>query len=199
VGAIVFVGLGNPGKNYSLTRHNLGFLVVEELARQLGMTLREERSFCAAVAKGRWEGAPNTEIHLLLPLTYMNESGRAVRQYVDYFKMVPSQVVVVCDDVALELGQLRLRRRGSSGGHNGLWSVSTHLGTEGFLRLRIGVGSNMQEGQTLADYVLSGFKTEELATLDESIKRGAGVLKLLITEPIAKVMSQCNTKIRLGE
>jgi len=185
----VCVGLGNPGINYASTRHNLGFMVVEELARQLGMTFRESKPFQAALAKGNWPEAPHRGIHLLLPLTYMNESGRAVRKYVDYLKMEPSQVVVVSDDAALKLGGLRLREGGSSGGHNGLKSLSLHLGTEDYVRLKMGIGSNA-EHESLADYVLSDFTQEETPQIEEAIKRGVKVLKMLITEPLIKVMSQ---------
>lgn len=188
---IVFVGLGNPGKKYANTRHNYGFKVVEALAGTLGLVLHENKHYHAMTAKGRVQ---ETEVHLLLPLTFMNASGQAVRQYLDYYKLMPRQIVVVCDDTALEFGQLRLRPQGSSGGHNGLRSVALHLGTERFARLRMGIGSK-SGSQPLADYVLSDFSAEEKTLLDEYIKEGADALQSLITETIARVMGRVNTKL----
>ena len=186
----LFVGLGNPGARYALTRHNFGFLVVEELASLIGLPLQESKYFSAKVAKGRIDGI---ETHLLLPLTYMNESGRSVSSYLAYYKITIDQVVVVCDDVALNLGQLRLRSQGSSGGHNGLKSVATHLSTEEFARLRMGIGSAPPQ-EPLADYVLSNFKADEMTLLGESVQRGATVLKALITDSVSTVMNRVNTK-----
>lgn len=185
----VFIGLGNPGQRYVHTRHNFGFFVVEELAKQLGISWKENKTFNAMTAKGCYN---EVEIHLLLPLTYMNVSGEAVREYLSYYKLTPDQIIVVCDDVALELGQLRLRAQGSSGGHNGLKSIAASLDTEGFARLRMGIGNN-KENQSLADYVLSDFRPDEFPALNQSIKNGADTLKLLINEPITYVMNQVNT------
>lgn len=188
---MAFIGLGNPGRRYARTRHNYGFMVIEEFARSLGWLLHEDRYFNAMTAKGRIKEA---EVHLMLPLTFMNESGAAVRQYLDYYKLMPSQIVVICDDTALEFGQLRLRSQGSAGGHNGLRNIAMLLGTEEFARLRMGIGSKVDR-QSLADFVLSDFTSEEAAILDRYIKEGALVLSSLTDEPIAKVMSRVNTKL----
>lgn len=188
---LAIVGLGNPGKEYVRTRHNLGAMVVEELARELKLTFKADRHLSSFIAKGKSDGR---EVDLLLPQTYMNESGWAVRRYLDYYKITAGQLLVVCDDTALTFGQLRLRSQGSSGGHNGLKSILMHLGTDEFIRLRMGVGSN-GVGQPLAEYVLSNFNGEETAALDEFIKRGAAVLKLLMTEPLTQVMNRINTKL----
>lgn len=190
---LVVIGLGNPGKRYSHTRHNFGFLVAEELATALGLTLKDDKRFQSMVAKGRLD---ETEIHIVLPLTYMNLSGEAVRQYMDFYKLTAAEVVVVCDDTALEFGQLRLRPQGSAGGHNGLRSITAHLGTENYARLRMGIGCKV-DLQSLADYVLSDFSAEETASLDQHVKSGAAVLRALTTEPITKVMSRVNTKLTL--
>lgn len=189
----VFIGLGNPGAKYALTRHNFGFLVVEKFASLLQWPLREIKAFKAEVGKGYFEGV---EVHLLLPQTYMNESGQSVRLYLDYYKLTADQIVVVCDDVALNLGQQRLRSQGSSGGHNGLKSIAAHLGTDTFARLRMGVG-NVQEQQPLADYVLSNFRADEMILLEETVQCGVAVLKALITDSVSTVMNRVNTKLTL--
>lgn len=173
---IVFVGLGNPGKKYVHTRHNLGFLVVEKFAQKVGWTLNNNQRFMAKEAKGRLE---QKEIHLLLPLTYMNESGKAVKLYLDYYKMTPSHLVVVCDDTALNFGHLRLRLQGSAGGHNGLKSLIACLGTSDFARLRMGIG-HRREGQDLADYVLENFSAEESKVLDTIVEQGVAALQTLL-------------------
>lgn len=190
---LAIVGLGNPGKKYVQTRHNLGFLVVEELARQLDLSFKADRHLNSLIAKGKSGGR---EIDLLLPQTFMNESGWAVRRYLDYYKMTASQIIVVCDDTALKFGQLRIRSQGSSGGHNGLKSIKMHLGTHEFVRLKMGVGSN-EIRQPLAEYVLSDFNSEEMAALGDFVKNGVTALKLLMTETLTQVMNRVNTKLTL--
>lgn len=190
---LVFVGLGNPGKKYTQTRHNLGFMVVEEFARLQGWSWQDDKRFSANVARGIVNERP---VDLLAPQTYMNLSGWSVRQYLDYYKLAAQQVIVICDDIALPYGQLRIRPQGSAGGHNGLKSLVANLGTVEFGRLRMGVGSN-GPGQDLADYVLSEFTAEEKASLDEFIKQGAAVLKTLTIETITQVMNRINTKLTL--
>lgn len=190
---LVFVGLGNPGKKYTQTRHNLGFMVVEEFARLQGWSWQDDKRFSANVARGIVNERP---VDLLAPQTYMNLSGWSVRQYLDYYKLAAQQVIVICDDIALPYGQLRIRPQGSAGGHNGLKSLVANLGTVEIGRLRMGVGSN-GPGQDLADYVLSEFTAEEKASLDEFIKQGAAVLKTLTIETITQVMNRINTKLTL--
>jgi peptidyl-tRNA hydrolase, PTH1 family len=185
---LAFIGLGNPGKKYASTRHNLGFLVIEELAHELGWVLKKDARLIAKVAQGRMN---ERDIDLLMPLTFMNESGWSVRQYLDNYKLMANQIVVVCDDTALPFKQLRLRKQGSSGGHNGLKSVIDYLGTEAFIRLRMGIGKS-SEGQDLADYVLTDFNLEEMAALSDFVRNAAAVLKSLTVESIAKVMSTVN-------
>lgn len=187
---LAFIGLGNPGKTYAQTRHNLGFLVVEMLAHSLNWVLKDENRFNAKVAKGMLNGKT---IHLILPMTFMNESGWAVRQYLDYYKLSASQIVVVCDDIALEFGQIRLRSKGSAGGHNGLKSINAHLGTEEYVRLRMGIG-DYRDKEPLSDYVLSNFTAEESVALNDFIKRGAVTLVDLTTDTPTQVMNRVNTK-----
>ncbi|MGZ3632973.1 MAG: aminoacyl-tRNA hydrolase [Parachlamydiaceae bacterium] len=187
----VVVGLGNPGQKYEFTRHNIGYLVGKALARVLGFTLKEEKRFHALVAKGRYQGKV---LHLVLPLTYMNASGRAVEAYLNFYKLGPKALIVVCDDVELPFGQLRLRAKGSSGGHNGLKSIESHLGTRDYLRLKMGVGKELQSA-TLAEYVLDLFKPEELANLETFIVKAMEVVKSLMSEPEAIVMNKVNVSI----
>lgn len=185
----VIVGLGNPGQRYALTRHNFGRLVLEEFARAEGWSWKENKLFNARVIK---EHLGDKEVHLLIPLFYMNESGHTVRSYLDYYKIEPKELLIICDDVALEFGQMRLRPQGTSGGHNGLKNIALHLGTENFARLRMGISRRLAETQTLADYVLSHFDGEEMNALEAIAKQGAAAVKLIVTEAFDKVMSQVN-------
>lgn len=189
----VIVGLGNPGRKYEFTRHNVGYMVASAFARSAGLSFKEEKRFSAVVAKGKFEG---TTVHILLPTTYMNESGRALRAYLDYYKLGVHDVIVVSDEVELPFNQMRLRPGGSSGGHNGLKSIEAHLGTQNYVRLRMGIGKD-QQSSTLADYVLDGFKPDELPKLDEFVNRGAGVVKSLLQESITDVMNKVNAKVNL--
>lgn len=186
----VFIGLGNPGQTYVNTRHNLGFLVIEELAASMNCTFKEVKQFQAKIAKGVLNGK---DIHMIKPLTYMNLSGWTVRQYVDYYKMPINQIVVICDDIALDFGAIRLRTKGSAGGHNGLKSIIAHLGTDEFVRLRMGIG-DYRDKEALSNYVLSSFTADELAGLSDFVKRGATVLKELTVDLITQVMNRVNTK-----
>lgn len=188
----IFVGLGNPGSRYEKTRHNIGFMVIEEFARELGWPLKEEKRFKAKVARGEIDGC---QIHLILPLTYMNESGTAVRKYLDFYRLDRSGVVVVTDDVAIDFGELRLKPRGSAGGHNGLKSIQQHLGTVEYARLRMGVGAPIYTSEdALADYVLSAFSVHENKELPSLIEKGASALKRLLNEDVSRVMNDVNTK-----
>lgn len=185
--SFLFVGLGNPGPQYRMTRHNLGYLVVEKFADRLGWPLKEDRRFNARVAKGISE---NKAVHLLLPLTYMNLSGTAVRRYIDYFKFPLSSVVIVTDDIALPFSQLRLRMMGSAGGHNGLLNVAACLGTSHYKRLRMGIGHPGEK--MLANYVLETFSYDEQQELPIFIDRGVEVLQRLLKENFSHVMTNVN-------
>lgn len=176
----VIAGLGNPGKKYELTRHNLGYLVVQEIAAVHGWVFKDEAEFNAKVARGK---ILDDKIHLLLPTTYMNESGRAIKRYLDFYKLTTDQLIVVSDDIALPFKEIRFRLMGSSGGHNGLKSIEAHLGTRNYARLRMGIGSELNN-RDLADFVLENFNTEELSELAKFVQRGAAVLKELTNEPI---------------
>lgn len=186
----VIVGLGNPGREYTMTRHNMGYLVVQSIAHALGWAIKEDKHFIAYVTKGNIEGKT---IHLLLPLTYMNESGQSLRRYLDFYKLAPKHVIVVTDDVDLEFGQLRVRNTGGHGGHNGLKSIQAHLQTQHYTRLRMGIGRKQQHG-TLADYVLETFSSEEKESLPKIIHEGEKVLQRLISEEVTVVMNTVNRR-----
>jgi peptidyl-tRNA hydrolase, PTH1 family len=170
------VGLGNPGKQYEGTRHNLGFRVAGAFARRHEIKMRQQAKFFGAIGKGTAFGR---EIQVLLPETYMNESGRAVRTVADFFNVRPEEIIVVCDDVELPFGTMRVRLSGGSGGHRGLKSVAEHLGTQEFARMRIGVGRGLGE-QELSDYVLARFAQGEEEKLGEVVEQAVKALDSMI-------------------
>lgn len=171
-----------------MTRHNMGYLVIENFANQLGWPLKEDRRFNAKVAKGCYEGQT---IHLILPLTYMNLSGNSVRRYLDYFKLPLACVIIISDDIALPFGSLRLRDTGSTGGHNGLKSIETCLGTSNYKRLRMGIG---HPGELmLADYVLETFNELERQVLPTFIDRGVEAIQRILKNSFSQVMNHVNT------
>ncbi|MBA2367487.1 MAG: aminoacyl-tRNA hydrolase [Candidatus Protochlamydia sp.] len=171
----LLAGLGNPGSEYEMTRHNLGYLVVQAFARRMGWHFKNDRRFNALVAKGIIGEA---SVHLMQPLTYMNLSGIAIKRYLDFYKWPNSYLTVVTDDVALPFGKLRFRAMGSSGGHNGLKSVEAYLGTSHYSRLRMGVGHPGEK--ELAGYVLESFSPDELTGLETFIGHGIEILELQV-------------------
>jgi PTH1 family peptidyl-tRNA hydrolase len=184
----LFIGLGNPGKKYEMTRHNMGFMVLTDLSKRLRWDFKEKKQFSAWVAKGDFEGKT---IHLLMPTTFMNASGQAVRDYMDYIKLPVNELLVVVDDIALPYGTMRLRSKGSAGGHNGLKSIAASLGTQEYARLRLGIGFDNKQDD-LANYVLDSFNCEEKKNLPEYIQRGTQVLIRLIKENMDHVMKTMN-------
>lgn len=177
----VIVGLGNPGKKYSYTRHNIGCLVLESLAEKWQWQLKENRVFEARTAKGMHGGA---FVHLLFPTLYMNNSGLVVKRYLDYYRLKSRHLIVVSDDVALPFGTMRARASGSSGGHNGLKSIEYCLQTQEYMRIKMGigypVGTEIAERIGLADYVLSPFNSEEMRELPDFILRAVAELERLL-------------------
>lgn len=191
---MIIVGLGNPGKKYAETRHNVGFMVVERLAHQLGLSIKKEKNCDADVAKGV---VGNTLWHCLFPMTYMNLSGIAVRRYLDYYDLPVQDLLVVSDDVEIPFGQLRLKEAGGTGGHNGLKSLQQQLSTQNYRRLRVGVGSPGKEGNVLIpleDFVLSPFAPHERQGLPEFLDAAVEAIRRLEAEEISKVMSTVNDK-----
>ncbi len=160
-GLRLLVGLGNPGREYRETRHNVGFMILDRLAARERAAFRTEKTWRAEVARAG-------DLVLCKPLTYMNLSGEAVRPISQFYKIEPGQTLAILDDLALPLGKLRIRSGGSAGGHNGLKSIIAHFGTQEVPRLRVGIGA--APGETTG-YVLGRFAPEEKATLDESLTR----------------------------
>ena len=182
------VGLGNPGKDYAFTRHNTGFLAIDYLSDRLGVQVGKAR-FSALIGDAEIEGR---HVLLMKPQTYMNASGAAVRQAADYYHITPENILILCDDVNLAMGRMRVRAGGSDGGHNGLKSIIGELGTDAFLRLRIGVGEKPHPDYDLADWVLSAFSAAEQKVLfDEFATVEAGVRKILAGDLFA-AMQLCN-------
>eukprot|EP00178_Gracilaria_changii_P014328 TRINITY_DN4043_c0_g2_i1.p1 TRINITY_DN4043_c0_g2~~TRINITY_DN4043_c0_g2_i1.p1 ORF type:complete len:374 (-),score=55.48 TRINITY_DN4043_c0_g2_i1:353-1354(-) len=187
---LLVVGLGNPGDKYKMTRHNAGFLVAEELARRYGGTLKIKTAFqgeyCSVTVKGKSVG-------ILRPITYMNNSGMSARKVMDFFKLPTNAAIVLVDEVALDFGQLRLKAKGSAGGHNGLKSVQAHFKTQEYSRLRIGVGAS-KFSEALSDHVLGEFTRTERKELDNIIADACDAVEHWIEEEdMAKVMTRFNS------
>jgi PTH1 family peptidyl-tRNA hydrolase len=180
------VGLGNPGEEYARMRHNVGYAVIDRLAESEGIAFSRKK-FSSLMAEGVIEG---TVTVLLKPLTYMNESGRAVREAVQYLALSSEQFLIVCDDLALPLARLRFRARGSSGGHNGLKSVARELGSDRFERLRIGIGGPGRMDPE--KYVLRRFKRAELKTVEEMIEDAQAAVRYWLSSDIQECMNRFN-------
>ena len=178
------IGLGNPGRQFVGTRHNVGFLVVEELARRVAVTFRFEPKWDAEVASfgGRL---------LMKPQTFMNLSGEAVANYARYHRINQSEILVILDDAAIRLGDLRLRPSGSAGGHNGLESILVHMGTEAVPRLRIGIGT---ASGVLTDHVLGKFESSEVEVVEASVSRAADAAEFANAHGIEAAMNLYNRK-----
>lgn len=187
----VIAGLGNPKKEYDNTRHNIGFALIDALAEKYRISVLSSR--CRAlVGKGIIEGH---KVILAKPLTYMNLSGESIRPLADYYKIDPStELIVVSDDVNLPPGQIRIRKKGSAGGHNGLKSVIGQLGSEEFYRIRIGVGEK-PKGYDLADYVLGHFSKEEQQLMKEGVDKAVQAAKWMLDGEIDRAMNEFNRKV----
>jgi PTH1 family peptidyl-tRNA hydrolase len=206
----VIVALGNPGKKYAMTRHNLGFITLQAFAETQGWKFKEEGRFQALVAKGTLPGKKGEEknqegksseekiVFLLMPTTYMNLSGVAVKAFLDYYRLAPEHLLVVNDDVELPFGSMRLRPKGSAGGHNGLKSLEASLNTVHYARLRLGIGRSKKE-ESLAGYVLDNFSQEEMGDLPPFIKKGIEALNYILENGIAEAMQKVNAKIKVKE
>jgi PTH1 family peptidyl-tRNA hydrolase len=185
----LIAGLGNPGKRYAGTRHNVGFDVLDLLASRHHVEWDSAPRGIDALS-GRWREA---DVVLAKPLTFMNLSGSAVRDLLQFYKIDVADALIVVDDINLELGRLRARPSGSAGGHNGLKSVIETLGSEGFARLRVGVGRG-DARRDLADHVLAKFEPDERSIVAETVGRAADAVELFITDGIGLVMNRFNRK-----
>lgn len=187
----IIAGLGNPGREYVKTRHNTGFEVIDILSEEYHFPA-QTRDGKSLVAKGYIEGE---KVLLMKPQTYMNLSGEAIREQVDFYKADPeTDVIVICDDIDQPLGQIRVRPKGSAGGHNGLKNIILNLGTDGFTRIRVGVGAKPSPDYDLADYVLGHPTGEDRELLDSSEKRAAEAVPVILTEGVEEAMNRFNTK-----
>ena len=180
---LLVVGLGNPGPRYAATRHNVGFMVLDRLAQQEGL---------AFAAASKWDCLWTrwNEVILIKPMTYMNRSGDSVASVLRYFRIEPTELLVVLDDVALPLGRLRLRSSGSDGGHNGLGSIIAHLGEE-VPRLRLGVGA-AAESADLVNHVLGPFSKAELAVISRSVERASEAVHKIVEAGLETAMNIFN-------
>jgi PTH1 family peptidyl-tRNA hydrolase len=185
---IVIVGLGNPGKKYEHTRHNVGFDVIDELSSRHGISV-DKKQHKALTGKGIIGGYP---VLLVKPQTYMNLSGESVGEIANYYRIEPEDVYVIFDDVSLDVGQLRIRKKGSAGGHNGIKSLIAHLGTTEFPRIKVGVGE-AKPGE-LIDHVLGHFHGEDLENIKEGIKLAADAMETILKEDIDSAMNLFNKK-----
>lgn len=183
----LIVGLGNPGDRYRRTRHNIGFAVLDELARRAGVEMDAAPAASGDALVGRWRAR---DVLLAKPLTFMNASGEAVGGLLRYYRIEPIDLLVVVDEAQLPLGRLRARAHGSAGGHNGLKSIVAHVGDE-FSRLRIGVGRG-DARRDLADHVLARFDQTEAAEVERMTVRAADAVETFITSGIAGVMNEYN-------
>ena len=181
------VGLGNPGTRFAGTRHNIGFEVIERLAYDHNIKV-DKKKHHAFVGKGVIKGE---KVVLMKPQTYMNDSGRAILDVLNFYKEESDSVIVVFDDTSLDIGRLRIRERGSAGGHNGIKSVIAYLGTQEFDRVKVGVGEK-PPGWDLADYVLSRFDDSEVKTMQEAIKVSANAVVTMLDDGIQAAMNQFN-------
>ena len=185
----IIVGLGNPSKQYEGTRHNAGFMTLDVLADRYNIDISEKKHK-ALCGKGVIEG---NKVVLLKPQTFMNLSGESVSAAADFYKVAPEEIIVIYDDISLEPGQLRVRKKGSAGGHNGMKNIIAHLGTQDFPRIRVGVGEK-PAGMDLADYVLGRFSKGERELLEEAFKEGAQAAVAILCDGIESAMNQFNGK-----
>ena len=184
----LLVGLGNPGTQYENTRHNVGFLVADELAERQNAPIQRLK-FKALTNLLTISGE---KVLVMKPVTYMNLSGEAVRQAADFYKISPDHILVVSDDTALAVGRLRIRMKGSAGGHNGLKNIIQHLGTDQFPRLRVGVGEKPHPDYDLADWVLGKFQGEDKKAIDAAVKRAADAVECILSEGLDRAMGKFN-------
>ena len=181
----LIVGLGNPGTKYAGTRHNVGFSVIVGLADKYNIELSEKKHK-AIYGRGMIEGE---KVILAMPQTFMNLSGESVRELVDYYKCDPSDVIVAYDDIDLAVGKLRIREKGSAGGHNGMKNIISHLGTQEFVRVRVGIGKK-PDRMDLADYVLSRFGKDELPEIKAGCDNACDAIALILKDSASAAMNK---------
>jgi len=185
----LIVGLGNPGKKYELTRHNAGFLFADLLADENNSKISkiQFKSVTAVIELG------GHRCLLMKPQTFMNNSGEAVREAASFYKIPPEKIIVIFDDISLPCGKLRIRRKGSAGGHNGIKSIIQHLGSDNFPRVKLGVGEKPHPDYELADWVLSNFKKDEIPMLRQAAENACSAVGLMVCGDTDKAMSNYNS------
>ena len=187
----IIVGLGNPTNEYAGTRHNVGFDVIDQIADKynISVTERKHRAFCGKGVIG------GQKVILVKPQTYMNLSGESVRSVLDFYKVdVETELLVIFDDVSLDVGQLRIRKKGSAGGHNGIKNIIQHLGTNVFQRIKVGVGEKPKD-YDLADYVLGHFSKGEKEQMEEGYKKAVNAVELMLQGEVDAAMNEFNKKV----
>ena len=185
----IIVGLGNPGGEYEATRHNAGFVVIDMLAEECScaVTKLKFKSLCGTAQIG------DKKCILMKPQTYMNNSGEAVRDAAAFYKIPAERIIVVSDDISLDVGKLRIKRKGSDGGHNGLKSIIYQLQSDNFARIKMGVGKKPHPEYDLAAWVLSRFKNDEVEPLKSAAKNACDAIKLIVGEKIDMAMNKFNS------
>ena len=186
---LIIAGLGNPGKEYENTRHNAGFMVMDALAEKIGADISEKKHK-ALCGKGVIGGE---KVILMKPQTYMNSSGESIRAAADYYKVDPEDILVVYDDISLAPGQIRIRKKGSAGGHNGIKNIIANLGTDRFMRVKVGVGEKPKNWD-LADYVLSPFTKDERPLVNLAIEHAAKAIEQMLNGDVDAAMNEYNRK-----
>ncbi len=181
----VVAGLGNPGRRYSRTRHNIGFMITDAIAGEFGIELKKQESCLAGMGS-----IEDNEVILMEPLTFMNRSGLAVKELMEQYHVPHERLIVLHDDIDMETGKLKIRRRGSSGGHKGIESILHSIGTGDFVRVKIGIGR--EEGIPVEDYVLSKFRTDEIPVIHEAIRKASEAVVAIIIDGVDKAMNSFN-------
>lgn len=188
---IIIAGLGNPGKDYEGTRHNAGFMTIDALASKYGIDVCEKKHK-AIIGKGAIEGH---KVILAKPQTFMNNSGESLRELVDYYKPdIETEVIVIYDDITLDVGGIRVRKKGSAGGHNGMKSIIAHLGTTDFQRVRVGIGEKPPR-MDLADWVLGHFHKEDMEPLKDAIDEACAATLMIMNGEVDEAMNKYNRKV----
>jgi len=192
----IVIGLGNPGLKYEFTRHNIGFRIVDSLARDIGIEFKKVKSYYSLISRGMIN---NHKVMLVKPQTFMNLSGRAVSKVFSYYKIPLQDLLIVYDDLNLELGQVRIRKKGSAGGHKGIESIMQYLHSEEIPRLRIGIGNpSVNFNFDSASYVLSNFNGGEEDKIKETIKLSTEAIKTIIEDGFEKAMRKYNKKLEVS-
>lgn len=185
----IIAGLGNPGEQYEFTRHNAGFMVMDTLAERLNVSIKRLK-FKSLVADAEISGK---RCLLMKPMTYMNNSGQAVKEAMDFYKTDPENVIIIYDDISLEPGNLRIRRKGSDGGHNGIKSIIYLTGSDVFPRIKIGVGKKPHPKFDLADWVLSRFRESDMEEINEVREKACDSLELMVSGKTDEAMNKFNS------